>query len=113
MPHHENAMEGPGDAGYLDTFPVLSKANYPLWAMQMQLHLEADSLSEAIESETVRSSRLVSREKKSSFHMVLRKQEEKALETEDIDEVEDAIEAEEEAMTEVLMRTRNLETNIR
>ncbi|CAA6656252.1 unnamed protein product [Spirodela intermedia] len=122
------ATKGPRDARYLGTFPVLSKANYPLWAMRMQLHFEAHSLWEAIELEIVvrkkdrqalssikRSSRLVSREKKnkSSFHMVPRNQEEKVLKAKDAVKIEDTAEAEEEAMTKVLVRTRNLKTNLR
>ncbi|CAA6656429.1 unnamed protein product [Spirodela intermedia] len=101
------ATKGLGDARYPSAFSMLSKANYPLWAIQMQLHLEAHSPREAIESETIarkkdrqalsmmlrvvssgitkkstkRSSRLISREKKnkSYFHMVLRKQEGRLL----------------------------------
>ncbi|CAA7405723.1 unnamed protein product [Spirodela intermedia] len=47
------AVKVPGDAGYLGTFPVFNKTNYPVWVMHMQLHLEAHSLWDAIESETI------------------------------------------------------------
>ncbi|CAA7391495.1 unnamed protein product [Spirodela intermedia] len=47
------AVKGPGDAGYPGTFPVLNKTNYPVWAMHMELHLEAHSLWDAIESKTI------------------------------------------------------------
>ncbi|CAA6658114.1 unnamed protein product [Spirodela intermedia] len=47
------ATKGPGDAGYPGTFPIFNKTNYPLWAMRMQLCLEAHSLWDAIESNLV------------------------------------------------------------
>ncbi|CAA7403203.1 unnamed protein product [Spirodela intermedia] len=44
------AVKGPRDVGYPSMFPVLNKTNYPLWAMRMQLHLEAHSLWDAIDN---------------------------------------------------------------
>lgn len=46
-------MKGLGDANYLGTFPILNKTNYQLWAMRMQLHLEAHSMWDTVESDTV------------------------------------------------------------
>lgn len=59
-------MKGPRDAGYPSTFSVLNKTNYQLWAMQMQLHLEALSLWDAIESD------MVSRKDRQTLSVMLR-----------------------------------------
>lgn len=47
------ATKGPRDTGYPGIFSVLNWTNYPLWAMRMQLHLEAHSLWDAIESDSM------------------------------------------------------------
>ncbi|CAA6664886.1 unnamed protein product [Spirodela intermedia] len=101
-------VKGPGDARYLGTFSVLNKTNYPVWAMRMQLHLEAHSLWDAIELKTIarkkdrqalfkqwdllrstkRSSSLISRKKKNkSFLTGLRKQRVELPAAEDVVEV--------------------------
>ena len=44
---------GLGDPISTSPLQVLSKTNYPVWAMHIQAHLEAYGLWEAIESEAV------------------------------------------------------------
>ncbi|CAA6656058.1 unnamed protein product [Spirodela intermedia] len=127
------AVKGPGDAGYPGTFPVLNKTNYPVWAMHMELHLEAHSLWDAIESKTIarkkdrqalskqwdllrstkRNSSLVSRKgkNKSCFLTRLRKQRVEILAVEDVVEVMGVAEEEEGAMGEARMKIGSLMTN--
>ncbi|CAA7409066.1 unnamed protein product [Spirodela intermedia] len=115
------AVKGPGDVGY------------PMWAMCMQLHLEAHNLGDAIEPETIarkkdrqalskqwdllrstkRSSNLVSknRRNKSFFLTGLRKQRVEIFMAEDMAKVRGVAEVEDEAMREAQMKIGSLVTN--
>ncbi|CAA6659238.1 unnamed protein product [Spirodela intermedia] len=145
MPHRGDATEsesslaasgaakGPGDTNYPGTFPVLNKTNYPLWAMRMQLHLEAHSLWDAIESDSVarkkdqqalskmwdllrfmkRNSEIGKSEKKNKFFSLtgLRKQRVEILVVEDVAEVGGVAETDDKAMGVARMKTGRLVTN--